>query len=229
MRTTVVCLAIVVGIGPAYGQRKKGDTGAVERACTVDECFFEREVRGFEVIDRTHLIVYIGSQRCAFHIELRGAACDMTFAPELYFRKTNEVPYDIVGGGPASPTGGAFGGSTSRASTGIDELNPFELERQEQMQNDLKVCANDLTVQVHGGAFTETNSTGQPTDRFGNPRTDCRVSDVTPITDDQLIEFFVTRGVAAPPPPMGSGEIEVGEQEEQGTEAPSSDNGERRR
>jgi len=224
MRMTVVGLAIAVAISPAYGQRKKSDTGAVERACGGNECFFERDIRGFEVIDQTHLIVYIGSQRCAFHVEVRGAACDMTFAPELYFRKTNEVPYNLVGSGSATSAGGAFGDTTSRVATGPDELNPFELERQDALQNDLRVCPNDLTVQVHGGAFTESNSTSQPTDRFGNPKTDCRVMGVTPITDDQLIEFYVGRGVAAPPPPMGSGEIEVGEQEEQGAETPSSDN-----
>lgn len=207
MRMTVVALAIAVAISPAHGQRKKGDTGAVERACGSNECFLERDIRGFEVIDQTHLIVYIGSQRCAFHVELRGAACDMTFAPELHFRKANEVPYNLVGSDP---------------------LNPFELDRREVLQNDLRVCPNDLTVQVHGGTFTETNPASQPRDRFGNPKADCSVTSVTPITDDQLIEFYVGRGVTAPPPPMGSGEIEVGEQEEQGADAPSSDD-ERRR
>jgi hypothetical protein len=189
----------------------------------VDTCFFERDVRGFEVIDETHLIVYIGSQRCAFHVEVRGTACDMTFAPELYFRRTNEVPYDIVAGSGTSPSSGA------RATTGVDELNAFELERKERLQKDLRICSNDLTVQVHGGAFTESNSVGQPTDRYGNPRTDCRVSNVTAITDDQLLEFYVARGVTAPPPPMGSGEIEVGEQEEQGAEPPTPERDERPR
>jgi hypothetical protein len=36
------------------------------------------------------------------------------------------------------------------------------------------------------------------------------------VTDDQLLEFYVGRGVVAPVPPMGTGQIEVGEQEEQG-------------
>lgn len=219
MRLGVLGLAVAVGISPAYGQRKRDDTDAVERACGVNECFFERDVRGFEVIDRTHLIVYIGSQRCAFHLELRGAACDMTFAPELYFRKTNEVPYNVL-----PTTNPRTAGATSQIDPGPDPLNAFELERREQLQNDLRVCSNDLTVQVHGGQFTETNGV-QPTDRFGNPTTDCRVLSVNAITDDQLIEFYVTRGVAAPPPPMGTGEIEVGEQEEQGREGASSSGG----
>jgi hypothetical protein len=218
MRTAVVCLAIAVLVSPAHGQRKRGDTGAVQRECAVDTCFFERDVRGFEVIDQTHLIVYIGSQRCAFHVELRGTACDMTFAPELYFRRTNEVPYNLLGGD-----------TSANPSAGADALNPLELESRERLQKDLRVCPNDLTVQVHGGTFTESNSMSQPTDRYGNPRTDCRVSEVTAITDDQLIEFYVARGVTAPPPPMGSGEIEVGEQEEQGTEAETPEPEKRRR
>ncbi len=41
------------------------DTAAIDRACTVADCFFERDVRDFEVIDGTTLIVYTGSQRCA--------------------------------------------------------------------------------------------------------------------------------------------------------------------
>lgn len=212
MRLTVVCLVIAVGISPAYGQRKRDDTGAVERACGVDECFFERDVRGFEVIDHTHLIVYIGSQRCAFHVELRGAACDMTFAPEIFFRKANEVPYNLV------PSTNA---NSARA------VAAFELERQQQQHNDLRICDDDITVQVHGGVFTETDTPSQPTDRFGNPRTECQVSNVSAITDDQLLELYVTRGVAAPPPPMGAGEIEVGEQEEE--QEPAADDGERKR
>jgi hypothetical protein len=40
------------------------------------------------------------------------------------------------------------------------------------------------------------------------------VSTVTSITDDQLVELYVARGVVPPLPPMGTGEIEVGEQEQ---------------
>jgi hypothetical protein len=211
MRLAVLCLAVAVGIGPAHGQRKRDDTGAVARACGVNECFFERDVRGFEVIDRTHLIVYVGSQRCAFHVELSGTTCDMTFAPEIYFGELNDVQANVLTPG-VTPQGGPAS-------------NPFEIERREQLQHDLQICRNDLTIQVHGGVFTETSSTNQPPDRFGNPRTECRVSSVNAITDDQLIEFYVTRGVAAPPPPMGAGEIEVGEQEEEGPEETSSSRG----
>jgi hypothetical protein len=48
---------------------------------------------------------------------------------------------------------------------------------------------------------------------------------VRSITDDQLVEFYVGRGVVAPVPPMGAGQIEVGEQEdeEEGAATPERD------
>jgi hypothetical protein len=206
MKLSLISVALVIASVPAAAQRgDRNQTGAVDRACTVTDCFLEADIRDFEVIDRTHIIVYVGAQRCAFHVEVRGTMCDMAFAPELYFRRTNEMP--IARGGEIT------GGTMPRASrpTGFD---PLELETRER--RDLRICANDLAIQVHGGAFTESLSSGQPTDRFGNPRTDCVVSGVTSVTDDQLLEFYVTRGVAAPVPPMGTGEIEVGEQDEPG-------------
>lgn len=203
MRLGILCLGLLAAFA-AQGQRNKDDTAATRRACTVEECFQERDVRDFEVIDETHLIVYTGSQRCAFHVELRGSFCDLTFAPELYFIKANEVPDGRIprGDEPAS----------DRA-----QVDPFDvLETQRRERRDLRVCSNDLSIMVHGGRFTESTSLPQTRDRFGQPRinTDCRVSSVTSITDDQLVEFYVGRGVVPPLPPMGTGQIEVGEQDE---------------
>ena len=181
MRFGILCLGLLVAV-TAQGQRnRQDDTAATRRACSVADCFHERDVRDFEVIDQTHVVVYTGSQRCAFHVEVRGALCDLTFAPELYFSKTNEVP---VGG-------------ISRSS--------------EPASN------RDLSIMVHGGGFTESDSARVTRDRFGEPRinTDCRVSRVESITDDQLVELYVDRGVTPPLPPMGAGQIEVGEQEEE--------------
>ena len=195
MRLGLVCLGLSVVVA-AHGQRSKNDdTAATKRACSVEECFFERDVRDFEVIDQTNLIVYTGSQRCAFHIELLGTFCDLTFAPELYFSRLGEMP----------------DGLTPSRDPATDPFGALESGRS---RRDLRICTNDLNIQVHGGKFTESASTNPPPDRFGNPRTECRVSTVTSITDDQLVEFYVGRGVVPPLPPMGAGEIEVGEQEE---------------
>ena len=212
MRLGMLCLG-ALAMATAHAQRNKDDdTGATERACSVDECFFARDIRDCEVVDQTHLIVYTGPQRCAFHIELRGTMCDMTFAPELYFSRNGEIPASGVTGGI-----GPGGGPSTGAATAFD---PLETARRNDRH--LRICDNDMAIQVHGGRFTESG-TNVTTDRFGNPRPDCQVMTVTSITDDQLLEFFVARGVVPPPPPMGAGEIEVGDQDEPPEQGAASD------
>jgi len=209
MRLGLVCLGVSVAVAAsaAHGQRNKDDTAATKRACSVEECFFERDVRDFEVIDQTHIIVYTGSQRCAFHIELIGTLCDLSFAPELYFSRIGEVPLDPVGQDPVTERGAV--------------TDPFGALEQSRDRRDLRICTNDLNIQVHGGNFTESPNTAPPPDRFGNPRTECRISTIESITDDQLVELYVARRVIPPLPPMGPGEIEVGEQEEPDRAAPA--------
>ena len=202
MRLGILCLG-VLAMGAAHAQRNKDDdTEATQRACAVDDCFFERDIREFEVIDQTHVIVYTGSQRCAFHVELRGTMCDLTFAPELYFSRRGDLGNSGLNGGVDSVPGRGP----------ADAFDPLATQRRGDRA--LKICSNDLAIQVTGGRFTESATTNVPTDRFGNPRTDCAVSSVTSITDDQLVEFLVARGAVPPLPPMGAGEIEVGDQEE---------------
>jgi hypothetical protein len=205
MRLGIVCLG-VLAMAAAHAQRNKdADSEATKRACSVEDCFFERDIRDFEVIDQTHLIIYVGSQRCAFHVELHGTMCDLTFAPDLYFSRVGDLPV----------TGSAGAGGSA------DPFDPLETERRKDRA--LRICSNDLRIQVHGGRFTESATTNPATDRFGNPRADCQVSTVTSITDDQLVELYVARGVVPPLPPMGAGEIEVGEQEEPEQGASSDD------
>jgi hypothetical protein len=149
-------------------------TQPVDRACSVSDCFLQREVRDFEVVGDTTLIVYVGGQRCAFRVELDGAFCDMTFAPEVFFRAPEGRP---------------------------------ESDR---------VCSYDRQIGVDGGVFTETFPDSQP-QRFGAARSQCRIMNVASITDDELVELYVERGVVPPPPPIGPGEISV----EEATETPA--------
>ena len=44
----------------------------------------------------------------------------------------------------------------------------------------------------------------------------CRVSQVTPMTDDELLEAYATSGITPPLPARGSGELEVVEEEPAG-------------
>ncbi len=183
----LLALALAGNAAPKKKRRNVDTTQPVERACSVKDCFTEREVRDFEVIDQTTLIVYVGSQRCAFQVELRGTFCDLTFAPDIYFHSPSDFERnddrDIFAGSPSSRLG------------------------------DLRVCSNDIGISVDGGVFTESPQSSQPPDRFGNRRSECQISSVASVTDDELVQLYVDHGVAPPPPPMGSGQIEVGEQE----------------
>ena len=167
---------------------------ALDRTCTVTDCFYQRDVRDFEVIDNTTLIVYVGPQRCAFHLELTGTFCDMTMAPALNFR-TEPQRARVV-----TPAG--------RGTNAI--LREEDIRRQERERGFAasRICANDF-AEVDGGVFTE-----QFPDTTGMRQSQCRITNVTSITDDQLVELYVDLGVAPPPPPVGPGRIEVGEQTE---------------
>ncbi|HET7608509.1 MAG TPA: DUF6491 family protein [Gammaproteobacteria bacterium] len=202
MRVGILCFGVLAVAATAHAQRNRDDDkAATKRACSVEECFFERDIREFEVVDQTHVIVFTGPQRCAFHVELRGTMCDLTFAPDLDFSRRGDLS-----------SGGFTGAEPVPGGAAADPFDPLESAR----RNDhaLRICSNDLAIQVTGGRFTESATTNVATDRFGNPRTDCQVMTVTSITDDQLVEFYVGRGVLPPLPPMGTGEIEVGEQDE---------------
>ena len=187
-----------------------GDALAGDRACNIKDCFFARDVRNFEVIDKSTVIVYIGSQRCAFKVELRGTFCDLTYAPELVFSDPKDVPINATNPRTAGTPG----------NVSFGELETPNLPNQRRGQASLKVCDNNLGLQVSGGAFSNSTTSdslnGDPfarRDRYGRPMTaDCQVSSVTSITDDQVVEIYVAHRVAPPLPPMGAGEIQVAKQ-----------------
>src|SRR5690606_25480609 len=106
--------------------------------------------------------------------------CDMTFATDLYFRR-----------------GGAF-----RDLSRDERLDPLGSARG---SDNLVVCANDLQIDVVGGAFGRIDGGGP----FGD-RAQCQVGSVASLTDDQLIDFYVARGIVPPPPPAEPGALDVG-------------------
>jgi hypothetical protein len=81
--------------------------------------------------------------------------------------------------------------------------------------HDLRICRNDINIGVSGGVLTDnpTSNQQQPAGGLQGHRSDCQISSVESLTDDELVELYVRRGVAPPPPPLGSGQIQVGDQE----------------
>ena len=48
--------------------------------CPTTDCFSQQQVRDFEVIDSTTLVLYVGNQDCPFLVEFTGSFCDLTYA-----------------------------------------------------------------------------------------------------------------------------------------------------
>ena len=191
MRLTTIGAALVVA--GCAGTQTADTTQAAKRACGGISCFYEREVRDFEVVNHTTLIVYVGAERCPYQIELRGTFCDMQFATEVYFNSSAErhsvspaSANDVLAPAPGSPQ--------------------YEVGSSSSHLSDLKICGNDISIGVSGGAFTRDPANSQ------SRTSDCQISSVASLTDDKLMELYVRAGVVPPPPPMGAGQILVGAQ-----------------
>jgi hypothetical protein len=140
------------------------------------------------------LIVFVGAEHCPYRVELFGTFCDMEFAPELYFTAATQV---VNNGGAARAADAVI--PASPTTSPIDPRSP------QRNLSDLRICANDISIGVSGGSFTNDPSNA-------TRKADCQIQSVAPLTDDKLMELYVRKGVVAPPPPMGSGKIQVGAQ-----------------
>jgi hypothetical protein len=153
--------------------------------CPTTDCFSQQQVRNFEVVDRTTLVLYVGSQECPFLVELIGSSCDVTFlgSTTLTFRS-----------------------DTFR----------------EDIQSELgltRICARDIGIGLADDPF---DVTADEPDTPGNTLA-CHIRNVASLTDDELLELYVDRNLAPPPPPFGTGQVTAPDEEptettgEQGT------------
>ncbi len=72
--------------------------------------------------------------------------------------------------------------------------------------------ASFLSFNDADGRICRFDRTIVATDPFARDGEFCRVSQVTPMTDDELLEAYATSGRAPPLPARGSGELEVVEE-----------------
>jgi hypothetical protein len=146
-------------------------TNVPTERCESTECFNQQQIRDFEVVDNTTLVVYVGSQNCAFRVEFTGTFCDLTFLPgsQLVFRPDS-----------------------------------FRSAREPDNLLLTRVCARDSNLGIDEGPFSSAAG-ATDVDR----RNPCRVSDIVSITDDELLELYVDKRITIPPPPFGTGQIEL--------------------
>ena len=50
------------------------------------DCFSQRAIRNFEVLDRTTLVVFVGAERCPFLVTLDGFFCDLRSSAFIGFQ-----------------------------------------------------------------------------------------------------------------------------------------------
>lgn len=154
--------------------------------CESTDCFNQLQIRDYDVVDGNTVVVYVGPQECAFRVDFSGAFCDLSFyVGDIVFRRSNQ---------------------RERAFRDPEQLPDF---RNRPNVFNSRVCANDFGLGLREGPFTQAG--GPNNDPTG---LDCRVADVVSLTDDELIELYVDKRLAPPPPPLGQGQIEVGEPDE---------------
>ena len=91
------------------------------------------------------------------------------------------------------------------------EQCPFKLEL-DGFFCDLRM-ASFLSFNDADGRICRFDRTIVATNPFARDGEFCRVSQVTPMTDDELLEAYATSGLAPPLPAKGSGEIDVVDEE----------------
>jgi hypothetical protein len=163
--------------------------------CLDMECFYDRQVRDFRVIDSNTVIVYVGGQRCPYLVTTQGFYCDLKFIPDIDFfherqwrqmnrrERADDLSTRIFG-----RRGGAIG------AQGIDRQDGFA-------RND-RICENNASqYALDTFGFGPFHQDDVPIDQV-----ECPVVSVAKITDDDLVELYTEQGMA-PPPPIGNGTI----------------------
>jgi len=85
----------------------------IPAGCSMTDCFFERSVRDFDVLENETVVVFVGAQRCPYLLKLDGFLCDLRAAPYLEFE---DIDGRICSFDRSFVHAGPFGG------TRVDEL-----------------------------------------------------------------------------------------------------------
>ena len=86
----------------------------------------------------------------------------------------------------------------------------FTSARQTPRASNMRICAHDRDIGLAERGWT---TAGGGAGAVPPNQLPCEIRNVASLTDDQLIELLVENDLAAPPPPFGSGEIQVGDNE----------------
>jgi hypothetical protein len=172
MKAAMTPVISALGLIACTSASQTGDQ-PVDR-CPTTDCFSQAQIRNFEVLDPTTLVLYVGNQDCPFVVEFIGTSCDLTFL-----------------------------GSTSLV------FRPDTLR--EEFESDvrlMRICARDIGIGLAEDPLTDTGAGDLPGTTLA-----CHIRNVASLTDDELLELYVDRNLAPPPPPLGTGQVTVPEEE----------------
>src|SRR5690606_5342948 len=140
VRLQIWAVAVPIVAGCATGAGTANSGAALDRTCGVEDCFDARDVRDFEVLNRTTLVLFVGAQRCPFQVELDGTFCDMTMAPEVFFRTPEQRRLEQI----------------TQQDDPLDPRSIFEQDlRRQPLGRDMaasRICPDDR-VEVSGRVF----------------------------------------------------------------------------
>jgi hypothetical protein len=152
----LLTLYLVLAVAGCATSATNSGQAPVRAACDQrTNCFNQRTVRAFQVLDDTTMIVFVGAERCPFRLKVDGFFCSLRSSAFLSFQ-------DLDG----------------------------------------EICNLDRSYIV-GGPFARDGE-------------DCRIREVEPLNDDELVETFAAYGLVEPLPTSGSGELEVVEEASEG-------------
>lgn len=206
-RVTLGLLPLLVA--GCAGAQTEPQTGRTIGSCETTDCFFERDVRGFDVIDRNTVVVYVGAQRCPFLVELRDTTCELRLTPAIEFFQTALGNMDRL----TTVQSGRICSSTRGLVLYSGIIAPELMRQRESLETTAGVRRPDVRA---GGGFGRSGvfDGSFPVDPMSDDV--CRVTDIRSITDDQLIELYAETD--APPPPVGDGSIEIPDASEEALE-----------
>lgn len=121
MQATAISLITGLGALVLAGCTSTGEP-RIPSGCSMADCFFARNVRDFEVLKEDTLVVYVGSQRCAYEVELDGIFCDLTVAPAIQFE---DLDGRICANDRSYVNAGIFGGLEPDERCRIREVKPL--------------------------------------------------------------------------------------------------------
>lgn len=191
--TGVIAVALV-----GCAASPSSDNGGPVARCSVTDCFNQRAVRGFEVLDERTAVVYVGQQRCPFVVALDGFDCNLSVTPDLRFFEAVYGSTTVAEAtGQICATRDALYVYTGIADPGLGSLDSITGAPGRPGQ----------APDVFG--TSRRTGLGSTIDIFNNNNF-CRVRTIRSITDDELVELRVEGGMP-PPPPVPPGTIEVPE------------------